>query len=168
MRLNDLGDVTSYLCVPFTIFVSCYVALPQLRGDARIYYSYLMCFSVPYVIGNICDANKIGPQWMQWHLLDVSYEPWAAVLGTTIYLCIMKTAGRSISQRSIMIATIVSLVVFTLMADAWEIGQNWLELHRHEVIDVSDYNYYVGGFMVALNPFFFSRRLRATLSAQPS
>jgi hypothetical protein len=164
MRFSDLGDVTAYLCVPLTLLTSYYFVLPRLYGPVKLYYVYLMSWAVPYTIGNICDSNQIGPVWVQWHLVDISYESWAMVLGVTLYVSVMYLAHRMCTQRPILIAACVSLVLFMGMAYAWEIGQSWLAWRAYKApFDWSDYASYADGAALALLPFIVSRRLRAAL-----
>jgi hypothetical protein len=168
MRFDDLGDVTAYICVPLTLIVSYVLVLPWLSGWSRTYYLFLMSWTVPYILGNVCDANKIGPRWAQWHLLDVSYEPWAMTLGVTIYVLTMRVARRPYSQRSIMICSIISLAPFVLMACGWEVIQTWQAWQVYgSAIDWSDYYAYSVGTAIALTPFIAFRQFRL-LNAQPS
>jgi hypothetical protein len=168
MRFDDLGDVTAYICVPLTLFVSYRFVLPWLSGWSRAYYLFLMAWSAPYIIGNVCDVNKIGSRWTQWHLLDVSYEPWAMTLGATIYVLVMQVARRAYTQRSIMICSVISLPVFAIMAYGYEVRQSWQAWQVYgSTIDWSDYIAYAVGSTIAVIPFIAFRQLRL-LSAQPS
>ncbi len=169
MRFDDLGDTTAYLCVPLTLIVSYRFVLPWLSGWGRIYYYFLLSWSVPYVIGNVCDTQKIGSRWAQWHLLDLSYEPWAMTLGATIYVLAMQVARRPYSQRSILISSVISVFVFVFLAYGYEVKQSWEAWERFgSSIDWSDYIVYAVGVAVALAPFIAFRWLRPVLNAQHS
>jgi len=166
---TDLGDVSAYIGVPLTILASYWLVLPHLRGTNKAYYIYLLFWGVPYIIGNICDSNKIGAIWVRWHLVDVSYEAWSMALGVVIYTLAMKLTHRPYDQRSIMMYAGISLAVFMAMAYAWEIGQTLLALRGFgSAGDLTDYGYYAIGAGLAALPFIAFSRLRAAAYAQLS
>ncbi len=150
----DLGNVTAYAGVPFTLLVSYKLVLPWLTGWSRAYYVFLLTWTIPYIVGNVCDSNKIGPQWIQYHLLDTSYVQWATTLGVTFYVVAMKLARRPYTQRSILISSGISLAAFLVMAYVWEAGQSWLAWREFgSAIDWSDYTYYAVSTALTLLPF---------------
>ena len=165
-----LGNSTSYVGVPFTLVVSYWLILPQLTTRrSKYYYLFLLAWSVPYVIGNVCDTNRIGPLWMQWHLLDISYEPWATTLGVCLYAVTMKLTGRTYDKHSILTATGVSFTIFVTMAYGYEMMQSWQAWQEFgQTIDWSDYSFYAVGMAASVLPFIASSRLRAAVYARIS
>ncbi len=159
---TDLGDVSAYIGVPLTLVASYWLVLPRLTGWNKIYYLYLMSWGVPYIIGNICDSNKIGLQWVQWHLVDLSYEAWSMPLGVVIYAFAMKLRHQACNPRSILMCASISLVVFIAMAYVWEMVQSWLAWRTYGgPIDWSDYIYYAVGAAAATIPLLALKRSRS-------
>jgi hypothetical protein len=164
-----LGNSTAYIGVPFTLLVSYWLVLPRLSRRSSYYYLFLLAWGVPYVIGNICDTQKVGPRWAQWHLLDISYVPWTTTLGVCLYAVTMKLAGRTYDKHSIFKATAWSFAVFAAMAYVYEMAQSWQAWQEfRQTIDWSDYSFYAVGMTISVLPFIAFSRLRAAAYAQLS
>ena len=166
MRIADFGDFIAYVIVPLSLVLSWRFVLPALSGQGKIYYIFLMSWSVPYVIGNVCDSNKIGPRWVQWYLLDISFEPWATTFWVAVIAAIITVARRTYTQRSIWIWSVASLATTVILAVGYEMAQSlWGQFPS---IDWSDYSSYVIGTIAALTPSIAFKQLRLAPNAQIS
>lgn len=167
MRIEDFGDFIAYVCVPLATILNYKLVLPQLSGHSRTYYLFLMAWSLPYVFGNFCDSNKIGPSWAQWYLLDISFEPWATTFGVAACAVIMKVARRSYTESSIQTWAGVSFVVAVVLAFGYEAAQTlWGQFSP--AIDWSDCVAYTVGMIVTIAPSVAFKQLRPALNAQIS
>ncbi len=137
-----LGDAISAAGILLSLFGCGSIALRRMDARGKAGLIFLMTWSVPYAIGYFCDAEKRGPLWVRWHLLDISYVQWATTLGVAIYAVVTALCWGNITQRAIMIATLVSFVLFIVMGYAWEIGQTLLAAHSAglNAIDWGDYS----------------------------
>lgn len=167
MRLEDFGDFIAYVLVPFSTILNYRFVLPRLSGQGRTYYIFLMAWAAPYVVGNVCDSNKIGPRWVQWYLLDICFEPWATTFGVAVCAAILSVARRAYNQRFILICSGVSLAATVALAFGYEAAQAlWGQFSPY--VDWSDCSAYVIGTIIALAPSIAFRELRPVLNAQAS
>lgn len=161
MRIDDFGDFIAYICVPLATILNCWFVLPRLSGHSRIYYIFLMAWAVPYVIGNFCDSNKIGPRWVQWYLLDISFESWGTTFWVAMTVAVMAVIRRVVTQRFILICSVVSFLANLVLAFGYEVAQSWLAWSRFgPTIDWLDHCSYVIGTVIAIIPFLAFRQLR--------
>ena len=157
------GDIIAMLGIAYSTIVGAMWIVPRLNARCRTYYIFLMAWAVPYVIGYACDAYNTGPQWAQGHLLDISYVQWSTTLGVAFYTNIRQLQRRTLTQRSILIASGVSLVAFTIMGYGWEVlqtAQVWYAGGSlNGAIDWMDYASFAVGVAAAVVPFLVLPRL---------
>jgi|GEM_PF-6124804 len=166
-RSYNLGDAVAAVGIIYTIVVGVLLVMPMLNRPAKLYFLFLLAWSVPYSIGYVCDVKEIGPTWARWHLVDSSYEQWSTTLGITAYALLMKLLRRPISQQSLFLAGGVSLTAFTAMTYAWEFGQGmigWMNQGRGN--DPIDNICFAIGMLVTLMPLLAFRRPRVVLYAR--
>jgi len=160
-----LSEDIAAFCIVCTLIAGFNLILPQLNAWGKVYYLYLMCWSVPYAIGYVCDVQKLGPLWVRWHLLDMSYVQWAVTLGVTIYIVAARFMDWPSTQRAIIVTSGVSLAAFIMMAYGWETAQVVEAWQKYGRTDWSDDIYYTIGLAISATPFIALRRFLAS-SAQ--
>ncbi|HKX23885.1 MAG TPA: hypothetical protein VJM46_01485 [Candidatus Saccharimonadales bacterium] len=155
MSLN-YSNILTAIGIGFTIIVGAGWVLPKLSGSSRYYYLFLLAWTVPYMLGQVCQEDKWGSVWVQYHLVDFSYIKSSTAFGAALYVAICWLKKRRTSQTGIFLSMgvlfIISIVV-SYVGEIWDTGWSLVTYGwQPSAVDTMDYLVFTAGLIIVATP----------------
>jgi hypothetical protein len=152
----NYSNTLTLIGIGFTIVVGGFKVVPRLSGSTRHYYLFLLAWTVPYFIGQICQEDRWGSIWMQYHLVDLSYIQSSTAFGAALYVAIAALKKWNITQSrmifSMGVLFFVSVAV-SYVGEVWDTCWAWFDYGSlASAIDWSDYLSFTVGLALAAIP----------------
>ncbi len=133
---------------------------PQFRPSTRRYFLLTLLWGAPFVVGQLSQADEWGPIWVQYHLLDLAFVPWAtALVIATLSLGIrlarrMKRLPRvqRLSEKALIWSSFGAMFGFGIGSEVWD---SWIDAGRFGIsfwtaCDIGDYATLTTGAVAAV------------------
>jgi hypothetical protein len=162
------SNTLTLIGIGFTVILGGTMVAPRLQGTPRYYYLFLLAWTVPYFIGQICQEDEWGPIWMQYQLVDLTYIQSSTAFGAALYVAIISlrniiwrkkwqitTSGIVFSMSALFFIS----VVIGYVGEIWDTFWAWAyDGSLHSAIDWNDYLSFTAGLVFVVVPhLLFSR-----------
>lgn len=164
------SNVLTVIGISFTVIVGVGWVLPRLSVPARLYYAFLLCWTVPYVFGQICQEDEWGHIWVQYYLVDFSYIQSSTAFGGALYVLIRKIRRAQITETGIHLSMIALLVISVAVSYTGEVWDTcWALVATGSMacaVDWLDYLSFTAGLGIAAIPCILYPRVLAGIQME--
>ena len=163
------SNVLTAIGIGFTMIVGLGWVVPRLNVYTRIYYLFLLGWTVPYMLGQICQEDEWGAIWVQYHLADFSYIQASTAFGPALYLGVAKIKHWRVTHNG-MIASMTALFLVSIVVsyggEVWDTCWAWATHGSLNLaIDWIDYAVFTAGLLIVAGPRVLFPRFTAVTHA---
>lgn len=148
LTYSNILTVVAAVCLP--VVGGRWIA-PKLNDAERRCFFTLTLWGVPYVIGQCAQQDKWGSQWLQYHLLDLCFAPWATALAMCGLTLGAACFGKSLSSEATFLVSLRAVLVGGYITEVWDTAWAWqAEGSLRLAIDAEDYTTITLGGIAAI------------------
>jgi hypothetical protein len=125
----------------------------------RRYFFALTLWGAPFVLGQFSQEDEWGHDWVQYHLLDLSYAPWGTAFAMAVFLLLSRFSSKIIAKRVLLVSSFGVIIVFGYVSEVWDTAWAWHDgKPLSAAIDVGDYLTITVGAVTTVALYFYCRQ----------
>jgi hypothetical protein len=132
---------------------------PQLSPSLQRYFFALTLGGIPFVIGQYSQEDEWGPKWVQYHLLDIGYAPWATAIAMCLLVMGARLRKKEMRRRTLLVGSFSATILAGYVTEVWDTAWAWYGDGSFTLaVDVGDYVAITAGGVATIALYMWFRR----------